>query len=399
MEQLARADVIHLHHLTPLHGAATLTTEVPIVTTLHGTELKFLDAARRRQRLAAKLGMTLAELAMRLRQNGSGHVGGGGRFAAHSLTDDERALLRSTRWQVWPHADHWVARLLQYARRSDQIVAVSEYVAAEAERLLPGAQDAIPITNGVDADHFRPRLLTPARRQAVLSNILVKRPHGWLPGRAPGSLAYEEADLTRLTAPDGRARPVIMFIGRFLAFKRLCHLIRAFALARQRLNPAPVLLIWGGYPGEWEGEHPYDAVVSARIEHATFFAGWRSHEELPPGLACADLMVAPSVDEPLGLVYLEALACGVPVIATDTGGAADLIRRTGGGWLVPPDDVRALADLIEMALADLPRTRRIGTAGSAYVRQTYGWATVAAEYESVYEEAIAQHRQNARSVS
>ncbi|WP_147964795.1 glycosyltransferase [Streptomyces malaysiensis] len=67
--------------------------------------------------------------------------------------------------------------------------------------------------------------------------------------------------------------------------------------------------------------------------------GWRNHEELPTGLSCADLMVAPAVGAPFGMVYLEAMACGTPPIATTTDGPARTIKATGihaTGWLVAP---------------------------------------------------------------
>ncbi|MCC4319483.1 glycosyltransferase family 4 protein [Streptomyces malaysiensis] len=69
---------------------------------------------------------------------------------------------------------------------------------------------------------------------------------------------------------------------------------------------------------------------------------WRDHEELPTGLSCADLMVSPAVGAPFGMVYLEAMACGTPPIATTTDGPARTIKATGThatGWLVAPDDL------------------------------------------------------------
>src|SRR3989304_749592 len=77
-----------------------------------------------------------------------------------------------------------------------------------------------------------------------------------------------------------------------------------------------------------------------------FFSGWRGHDELPLGLACADLFIGPSVDEPFGQVFLEAMSCGVPVIATRSGGPPSFVNTLSGrpnGWLGPPADVDALA--------------------------------------------------------
>ena len=80
------------------------------------------------------------------------------------------------------------------------------------------------------------------------------------------------------------------------------------------------------------------------------------------GLSCADCFVAPSTDEPFGLVYLEAMACELPVIGTLSGGPPSFINVTPGepdGWLVPPDDERALAEAMVTAIDDhAERSRR-----------------------------------------
>ncbi|MET9341840.1 glycosyltransferase [Nonomuraea sp. NPDC003804] len=97
--------------------------------------------------------------------------------------------------------------------------------------------------------------------------------------------------------------------------------------------------MWGGYPGEHEGPHPADLAHDLDIDDDVFFLGWRGHDELPAGLNCADLMVAPAVNEPFGMVYIEAMACGTPPIATATGGPARTITATGphaNGWTVRP---------------------------------------------------------------
>ena len=84
-------------------------------------------------------------------------------------------------------------------------------------------------------------------------------------------------------------------------------------------------MIWGGAPGEWEGEHPHTVARELGVDDV-FFAGWRGHDDLPLGLACADLLVAPSTAEPFGQVYLEAMACGLPVIGTQSGGPPSFVN-------------------------------------------------------------------------
>ena len=102
-------------------------------------------------------------------------------------------------------------------------------------------------------------------------------------------------------------------------------LVRAYARARPRFSAPAPLLVWGGSPGEWEGEHPH-TVAEREGSEGVFFSGWRGHDELPLGLACADLFIGPSVDEPFGQVFLEAMSCGVPVIATRSGGPPSFVN-------------------------------------------------------------------------
>ncbi|MGR6998319.1 glycosyltransferase family 4 protein [Yinghuangia aomiensis] len=184
--------------------------------------------------------------------------------------------------------------------------------------------------------------------------------------------------------------PAAAVVGRFLHFKRVPVLLRAFAAAHARLDPAPVLLMWGGYPGEYEGQHPARLAAELGIGPDVFFAGWRGHDELPTGLNCADLMVAPAVDEPFGMVYLEAMACGTPPIATATGGPARTITPAGPdatGWLVAPDDPRNLADTLTAALGDTAERQRRATNGRAHAQATYSWTRTSDRYLTVYDHA------------
>jgi glycosyltransferase involved in cell wall biosynthesis len=205
----------------------------------------------------------------------------------------------------------------------------------------------------------------------------------------PGSIRYDDGDIERFRTPVG-LRPIILWVGRFLEFKRVPVLLQAFALARQRMDPPPVLLMWGGYPGELEGVHPLELARTLGIENDTFFVGWRDHDDLVDALNCADLLVAPSVNESFGLVYIEAMACGTPPIATATGGPRDFIATSGetaNGWTVRPDDPTDLANTICAALADPDEVLRRGRNGRTYAAREHGWSTVVDRYCQLYEQA------------
>jgi glycosyltransferase involved in cell wall biosynthesis len=95
--------------------------------------------------------------------------------------------------------------------------------------------------------------------------------------------------------------------------------VRAYQRARSSFErPAP-LVIWAGTRASGR-ESTRSRWCASGGSEGIFFTGWRGHDELPEGLNGADVLVAPSVDEPFGQVYLEAMACGLPVIATPTAG-------------------------------------------------------------------------------
>ncbi|MEU9189897.1 glycosyltransferase [Streptomyces sp. NPDC048484] len=386
------ASLLHLHHLSHLQTSArTAYPDTPRVTTLHGTELKLIDAMDQRLHLAQRTDTSLSKLSRLLHNDNPRRTTEALRLARTTALDDhDTDLLTGTAWHKWAHCDYWLARLRQAATDAGDLVVVSEYDQHLATRLLR-LYDAPPvIPNGVDTRAFRPQHLNAAQRLAHLRRWLVTDPHGWGPGGAPGSIRYTETDLHRLHDQHGHLRPLLLWVGRFLHFKRVPVLLRAFAAARTRLDPAPVLLMWGGYPGECEGDHPADLAHELGITQDVFFTGWRGHDELPAGLNCADLMAAPAVNEPFGMVYLEAMACGTPPIATATGGPARTIVPAGPnatGYLVAPDDAGHLADTLTAALLNTSERRRRGINGRTHIEAIYGWTRTADRYLTVYDQA------------
>jgi glycosyltransferase involved in cell wall biosynthesis len=342
--------VLHLHHVTPLHEAASRRwPDRPLVTHLHGTDLGMLSRIER-------------------------------------LTEEEKRV------PAWQFADHWARRLRDAAHRSDQVIVISPYQRDEAHRLLRIELDRIEwIPNGVDTQRFTRSKLAAPERQASWRRWLVTDPHGWDESGKPGTIRYSESDLEHFVdAGNGEPPPVLLFVGRFLAMKRVPLLIRAYARARPRLAvPAP-LVIWGGFPEEVEGEHPY-SVARDEGSEGVFFVGWRGHDELPEGLACSDIFVAPSLNEPFGQVYLEAMACGLPVIATRSGGPLSFVNTEPGrpnGWFAEPDDVDSLADAIVAAVNDADARRERAANAYEQIHAAYSWDHLAERFVSVYEKAI-----------
>jgi glycosyltransferase involved in cell wall biosynthesis len=339
----ASADVLHLHHLTPANEAALQAfPTVPVVGQLHGTELALLRAIE------------------------AGAPAG------------------------WHFADRWAARLRRWAEACERLI-VPPGAAVEVARLLGVPLERLQaLPSGVELELFERRPLDRRARLAHWRRWLVEEPLGWDESGSPGTVAYRETDLWPLR----EAEAILLYVGRYTAVKRVPLLVGAHARALERLGrPLPLILV-GGHPGEWEGQHPL-AAARALGNDQVFLAGWRPHELLPQALNAADLLVLPSVAEAFGLVLVEAMSCGLPVIAAEAHGPAEIVVA-GTGWLVPPDDEDALADALLAAASDAEERRRRGARAYRHSHDQYGWPLIAARIAALYAELLSAPPRAAR---
>jgi D-inositol-3-phosphate glycosyltransferase len=124
--------------------------------------------------------------------------------------------------------------------------------------------------------------------------------------------------------------------------------------------------------------------VADRVE----FRGRIERPDLPALLRSADVAVCVPWYEPFGIVPLEAMACGVPVVASSVGGLIDTVVDGATGVLVPPRDPERLARALSALLDDPARRRELGAAGAARARERYGWERIAALTLEVYDELV-----------
>ena len=377
-----RAEVFHLHHLTPQHETVRRCwPERAVVAHLHGTELKFLQAVDERVAFAVSVGTTLAGMPEWARAH---------RGALTQLDGSQAALLATTRWEHWTRGEAWRDRLRRQADAADHLVVVSPTDRTTAVELLGVDDERVSdIPNGVDLVRFQPRPMTTLERRAHFRRWLIEDPRG--SDETMAALAYREADLQRLLGPEGDAT-VFIYVGRFTAAKRVPLLVRAFTRARPRFRRPTSLVIWGGHRGEWEGEHP---VTVARTDGSdgVFFAGWRGHDDLPHALAASDALVMASVDDSYPQAPLEAMAVGLPVIATHSGGfplMVNLDHTQPTGWLVQPDDQDALAEAFVEAADQPEELRRRGDAALAHARTHLSWSSRVDQFEQIYAIATAR---------
>jgi glycosyltransferase involved in cell wall biosynthesis len=328
----ATADVLHLHHLTPIHEAALRAfPDVPRVGHLHGTELAMLRVVR---------------------------AGAPAR---------------------WTHAARWVERMRRWAASCERLVSAQLDVAEMSGLLGVPCDRFVTVGNGVDTAAFDRRPLAGAARLALWRRWLVDEPRGWDESGVPGSVRYAEADLAAFAGD----APVLLYVGRYTAVKRLPWLIEAHARAARRIPGRAPLVIVGGYPGEWEGEHPLHAVRRTGARDV-FLAGWHGHEDLPLAFAGSDALVLPSRHEAFGIVLVEAMASGLPTIACAVPGPAGIVEDRETGWLVGEDDGRGLEDALAQALGDAGERRRRGELAYRRSRARWSWAAAAARSAGVY---------------
>src|SRR2546422_534837 len=265
------------------------------------------------------------------------------------------------------------------------------------EHLVETWMQALRSAGAAEADILHLNHLTPLNEAAsriaphvpVVGHIhgtelLMQHPLGWHPNGEPGSVAYMPEELSSFA--EG---PVLLYVGRFTTVKRIGLLISAHARARESFNkPAPLVLV-GGFPGEWEDEHPLETIERTGTRDV-FLAGWHGHEELPDIFAASDVIILPSVREQFGQVLVEGMACGLPAIAVNAYGPSEIVNHGQTGWLVPPDDERALIDaLVQAVNNDAERLRR-GTAAYTAVRVRYSWPALGARLAQTYEEVLDQ---------
>jgi D-inositol-3-phosphate glycosyltransferase len=190
-------------------------------------------------------------------------------------------------------------------------------------------------------------------------------------------------------APNSKA---VLFVGRIQRLKGLEVLLRAFA----RLSDLSAeLLIVGGRPGSTP-----ESREIARLQHLasrlgiaerTRFLGAVAHEELPAYYSAADVSVMPSSYESFGLVAVESLACGTPVVATRVGGLRSIVRDGDTGLLVPWRDAELFAERLRRVLTDdALRSRLAGQARESVLG--YGWDRIADEHLALYAEVGAERR-------
>jgi starch synthase len=254
----------------------------------------------------------------------------------------------------------WVEKTAYLA--ADGVIAVSKGMRDDVLDAYPDLDPAKVhvVGNGVDADAYRPT---------------------------------DDPDVVRSLGVDPD-RPYALFVGRITRQKGVLHLLAA----AEQLPPDVGLVLCAGAadtPAERDQVAAAVEGLQERRSGVVWIEQMLPREQLVPLITGATVFVVPSVYEPLGIVNLEAAACGTAVVASAVGGIPEVVDDGRTGLLVPydPDDVGAfeagLAERIAELVADPARAAAMGAAGRERVLAEFGWAAIAQQTVEVYSSVLA----------
>ena len=253
---------------------------------------------------------------------------------------------------------------MEYA---DAVIAVSEKMKGAILDAYPRIDpDRIHVVlNGIDCELWQPR---PTFDDAVESR---------------GSSVLAELGVD----PD---KPIVAFVGRITRQKGVGHLVKAAKM----FDPDVQLVLCAGAPDTEEIAPETTALVdelrSSRGGGVFWVTEMLPKEKIQEILTAADTFACPSIYEPLGIVNLEAMACGTAVVASDVGGIPEVVVDGETGTLVHYDEndpetfERDLASAVNAMVADRGRARRIGEIGRRRAVEEFSWATIAEQTIDVY---------------
>jgi starch synthase len=298
--------------------------------------------------------------------NHAGHLAGILHGVAHVVTAhslEPRRPWKADQLGGGYRLSSWIERTAYLA--ADAVIAVSRGMRTDVLEVYPDLDPAkvFVVGNGVDAQAYRP---------------------------------VEAPDVVRSLGVDPD-RPYALFVGRITRQKGLMHLLAA---AEQLPAEAGLVLCAGAADTPAERAQVADAVaeLQSRRSGVVWIEQMLPREQLVPLITGATVFVVPSVYEPLGIVNLEAAACGTAVVASDVGGIPEVVDDGRTGLLVhyDPEDpagfAAGLAARISELLADPARAAAMGAAGRERVLAEFGWPAIAQQTVQVYEQVLAARR-------
>jgi starch synthase len=242
---------------------------------------------------------------------------------------------------------------------------------------IEGAAAVIAVSEGMRADVLSVYpAVDPAKVHVIYNGIDAEQ---YSPDSATDVIERYGVDTTK---------PSVVFVGRITRQKGVPVLLRAAS----QLDPEVQLVLCAGAPDTPElGAEVAGLVEELRKTRAgvIWLSGMLSKREVIQLLSHSTLFACPSVYEPLGIVNLEAMACGTAVVASKVGGIPEVVADGETGLLVPPDDPDALAESITALTRDRDRAKAMGAAGRERAQSQFDWGKIAGQTAELYRSVVA----------
>lgn len=257
----------------------------------------------------------------------------------NGIHTDYHRMLHET--EIWLAQEAW------------KIICCSNYMSSHVISVLGTPNDKIvTITNGVDPDKF-------------------SQPFD------------KEAFRRKYASPDEK---IVLYVGRMVYEKGLKVLFNAARKVFRSTNAKFVLVGEGYLKGSLS-----KMVLDEGLAHKLYFTGYLDDNEVKLLFRTADVCVVPSLYEPFGIVCLEAMAAGTPVVVSNTGGLSEIIHHEKNGVTVCPGDPDSLAWGIIRVLTDKPFSERIAADALRRVKEVYSWRAIAKKTQDFYNDVYSDY--------
>lgn len=177
---------------------------------------------------------------------------------------------------------------------------------------------------------------------------------------------------------------LVLCVGRLVPQKGIEYLIRAVSRIAERYPEAKFIIVGEG----WLRGHLEYIARSTGHQWKITFTGWVPDQELIALLNSADALVVPSIYEPFGIVALEGMAAGVPVVASDVGGLAEIVEHEHTGILAYSRSPESIAWAVGRVLSDPDHSKEMVQNAQEMVQKTYSWEAIAMKTAKIYKEVV-----------
>ncbi len=233
---------------------------------------------------------------------------------------------------------------------ADRVIAVSEWARHDIAKYGVDKEKIVTIPNGVNVEEFNPG----------------------------GSMLVRD----KYRVGDGE---LLLFVGRLVPQKGISYLLEAMPLVLGQHPGARLVLVGRGSLCESLKRQ----ASRIGLDGSVIFSGYMEEDELKDAYGACDLFVLPSTVEPFGIVIVEAMACGKPVVCTDSGGVREIVADSINGFVVPARDPGALAHRICQLLSDKGARDRMGRMGRYIAETRFDWKSIAVKTKRLYEDVLA----------